>query len=164
MSDNNKLTTGILILAAGIIILLGKWGVFSFIGAIFWPLLLLVPGILLHLLYMGRRLPSLALIPGGVLVVYGILFMIATLWGYGTLHYLWPGFIFGIALGLLIYDAAETRRSPGVFPLALVLLALSVILFGLTLFTFSIIYLVAFVLIVGGVWLIVFRSRNRRQW
>ncbi|GGA20656.1 hypothetical protein [Paenibacillus physcomitrellae] len=164
MSDQNKLTTGVLILAAGLIILLGKWGVFSFIGTVFWPLLLLALGIVLHILYAGRRIPSVALVPGGALIVYGVVFLIATLFGYGTLHYLWPGFIFGIALGLFLFDAASTPRPPGIFLLAIVLLAVSVLLFGLTLFAFSIIYLLAFILIVAGVWLIAFRGRSRSKW
>ncbi|ANS75137.1 hypothetical protein AWM70_11425 [Paenibacillus yonginensis] len=164
MSDQNKLTTGVLILAAGLIILLGKWGVFSFIGTVFWPLLLLALGILLHILYAGRRLPAAALVPGGALIVYGVVFLIATLFGYGTLHYLWPGFIFGIALGLFLFDAASTPRPSGIFPLAIALLAVSVLLFGITLFSFSLIYLLAFILIVGGVWLIAFRGRSRSRW
>lgn len=164
VSDNNKLMTGVIILAAGILILLGKWGVFSFIGALFWPLLLLVPGILLHMLYSGRRLSAAALIPGGLLIVYGVLFMIATLWGYRTLHYLWPGFVLGIAAGLFEYHAAENSRPTGVFPVALTLLALSIILFGFTLFTFNFLYLIAVLLIIGGVWLLAIRGRNRSKW
>ncbi|WP_138493243.1 LiaF transmembrane domain-containing protein [Paenibacillus pinistramenti] len=165
MSDRNKLTTGVLILAAGLVILLGKWGVFTFIGSKFWPLLLLASGILLYMAAAGRRLPSAALVPAGALIVYGIIFMIATLFGYDTLRYLWPGFVFGIALGLFFYDAAAgTSRTSGIFPAAAALLAVSVLLFGITLFTFSFIYLLAFLLIVAGVWLIAFRGRSRSKW
>jgi hypothetical protein len=164
MSDNNKRTTGILILAAGLIILLGKWGVFSFIGTVFWPLLLLASGILLYFLHTGRRLPALALVPAGALTVYGLVFLIATIFGYQTLRVLWPGFIFGIALGLFFYDAASTPRPRGLFAMALGLLALSVVLFGLMLFAFSFVYLLAFILIVGGIWMTALRRRNGSKW
>ena len=43
MKMRNERAIGIFIVAAGIIILLGKLGVFGFIGRHFWPLLLLLP-------------------------------------------------------------------------------------------------------------------------
>lgn len=164
MSDKNKLFTGVVILAAGLVILLGKWGVFSFIGTVFWPLLLLVPGILLYMMVAGRRVSAAALIPAGILVVYGVIFMIATLFGYQTLHYIWPGFILGISVGLLMYNGADKLQARGLFPAALGLLAVSIILFGFTLFTFSFLYFLAVVLIVCGIWLLMMHSRNRPKW
>ncbi|WP_373285800.1 hypothetical protein [Paenibacillus segetis] len=164
MSDNNKLTTGIVILAAGIIILLGKLGFFSFLGKALWPLLLLVPGIVLHLLYYSRRGPAELLLPGGVLIVYSILFFVSNFWGVGTIKYTWPLFILGIAVGLFEYDSASSRRQPGIFVPALVLGLLSVILLGWTLFSLNIIYIIAFILIIGGIILITARGKSRRLW
>lgn len=164
MSDKNKLATGAIILAAGIIILLGKWGVFSFLGSTLWPLLILIPGILLHLLYASRRLPAGSLILGGTLVVYGLLFFIGNFGGWGTFRYIWPGFILGIAIGLFEYDMMSQVRQPGIFTMALGLLVVSVVLFGLTLFHVSLVYLLALVLIIGGLGLIGLRGMNHRRW
>ncbi|GJM72425.1 hypothetical protein HMSSN036_46410 [Paenibacillus macerans] len=140
MSDNNKLMTGILILAAGIVILLGKLGFFSFLGRAFWPLLLLIPGIVLHLWHFWRKGPSELLLPGAILVVYSIVFFIGIIGGWGTLKYTWPLFFLGIAVGLFEYDYFSPRRQSGMFIAALIIGAISVILLGWTLFSLSLIY------------------------
>ncbi|RRJ66689.1 hypothetical protein EHV15_29985 [Paenibacillus oralis] len=166
MSDNNKLMTGILILAAGIVILLGKLGFFSFLGRAFWPLLLLIPGILLHLWHFWRKGPSELLLPGAILVVYSIVFFIGIIGGWDTLKYTWPLFFLGIAVGLFEYDYFSPRRQNGMFIAALIIGAISVILLGWTLFSLSLIYVLAILLIIGGIWLIVVRGRgkNRSIW
>ncbi|USB34477.1 hypothetical protein [Paenibacillus sp. YPG26] len=164
MSENNKLVTGIFILAAGIVILLGKWGVFSFLGFTLWPLIFLVPGILLHLLFFTGRSSAVLLVPGGTLTVYGILFFILNFSASGMLAHLWPLFILGIAVGLFEYDMLAFPRPAGVFLIAVVLTAITVVIYGITLLSISIIYLFALLLIVGGVWLIVARGKSRRGW
>ncbi|MCA1293021.1 hypothetical protein LBW89_08320 [Paenibacillus sp. alder61] len=164
MSDNNKLTTGILILAAGIVILLGKLGVFSFLGKALWPLILLVPGIIFHLWHFWRKGPSELLLPGGILVVYSILFFIANFWGWHTFKYTWPGLILGIAVGLYEYEYFSKMRQSGVLLAAVILAAVSVICFGFTLFSLALIYVVAIVLIAVGTWLIAARGKTRRNW
>ncbi|MBU5674739.1 hypothetical protein [Paenibacillus brevis] len=166
MSDNNKLTTGILILAAGIIILLGKLGVFGFLGRAFWPLLLLIPGLLLHLLYFWRKGPAELLVPGAMLVLYSIMFFIAIIWGWQTMKHIWPGFILGIAAGLYEYLLLSGTRHNGLWIVTLILTAVSLILFGFTLFSMAFIYLLAVLMIVAGIWLIAARGRRntRRSW
>ncbi|WP_308737477.1 hypothetical protein [Paenibacillus sp. PCH8] len=81
MKMRNEKAIGICIVAAGIIILLGKFGVFGFIGRNFWPLLILLPGIALLALYYARIAPSWSLVPAGTLTVYGVLFGITNVWG-----------------------------------------------------------------------------------
>lgn len=164
MSDNNKLMTGVLILAAGVIILLGKLGVFSFLGKALWPLLLLIPGILLHLWYFWRKGPSELLLPGAVLVVYSVVFFIGVIGGFQTLKFTWPFFVFGIAAGLFEYDYFSPRRQKGLLIVSLILGALSLILLGWTLFSLPVIYLLAALLIIGGVWLIAARGNRRSFW
>lgn len=163
MSDN-KLTTGIFILGAGIFILLGKWGVFNFLGSTLWPLLILIPGILLHIYYFSTKRSPEVVIPAGILTVYGIVFLIANIWGIGVLAHLWPAFILGIALGLYEYDLFATPRPQGVFLVSLILTVVSLSLFGFTLLTLSVIYLLAILLIAAGLWLIFSRGTSRRGW
>ncbi|WP_018753281.1 hypothetical protein [Paenibacillus sanguinis] len=164
MSDNNKLMTGVFILAAGVFILLGKLGVFSFIAKTLWPLLLLIPGILLHLWYFWRKGPSELLLPGAVLVVYSVVFLIGTFGGFQTLNFTWPFFVFGIAAGLFEYDYFSPRRQNGILIAALILGALSFILLGWTLFSLPVIYILAALLIIGGIGLIAARGNRRNFW
>lgn len=52
MNSGKERMIGVGIVAVGLIILLGKLGAFSFLGRNFWPLLFLIPGIVLHAMYM----------------------------------------------------------------------------------------------------------------
>ncbi|WP_440111120.1 hypothetical protein [Paenibacillus sp. QZ-Y1] len=164
MKMRNEKAIGIFIVAAGIIILLGKLGVFGFIGRNFWPLLILLPGIALHALYYARISPAWSLVPAGMLTVYGIVFGITNTWGVGLMGRLWPAFLLGIAIGLLEYGLAERRRPEFVMPAALILGVVSIILFGFTLLYTGIIYVLAVLLILGGIWILLGRGRPGRGW
>lgn len=164
MSDNNKLTTGILILAAGVIIFLGKLGIFSFLGRALWPLIILIPGIVLHLLYFWGKAPAEFLLPGGILIVYSIIFFIANFWGWGTLSYTWPLFIFGIAVGLFELDGASSRRNSLIFSGAILLGMLSLVTLFWSIFSLSVMYLIAACLVVAGIVMIFGRGTRRRSW
>ncbi|OUM95949.1 MAG: hypothetical protein A9Z00_06175 [Thermobacillus sp. ZCTH02-B1] len=152
--SNKQSMIGLTILAAGLVILLGKLGVFAFIGNIFWPLLILVPGVLLHLLYFGRMLTSaVALIPAGVLTVYGLLFFVCNLGGWKLLVWLWPVFIAGPAVGLYEYSVFGPNRDRTLRMIAVGLIALSALLLLIGLFRSAFIYLLAAALILAGAWM-----------
>lgn len=152
--SNKQSMIGLTILAAGLVILLGKLGVFAFIGNIFWPLLILVPGVLLHLLYFGRMLTSaVALIPAGVLTVYGLLFFVCNLGGWKLLVWLWPFFIAGPAVGLYEYSVFGPNRDRTLRMIAVGLIALSALLLLIGLFRSAFIYLLAAALILAGAWM-----------
>jgi len=161
--SNKQYTVGLAILAAGIVILLGKLGVFAFIGNIFWPLLILVPGVLLHLLYFGRMLGNAAaLIPAGVLTVYGLLFFICNLAGWKLLVWLWPVFLAGPAVGLYEYSLFGPSRDRTIRLIAIGLLALSGLLMVIALFRSAFLYLLAAALILAGAWIAY--GRRIRLW
>lgn len=157
----NQSSVGLLILAAGVVILLGKLGVFSFIGVIFWPLFVLIPGILLHVLYFGRILPSIVLIPAGMLSVYGLLFMVCNIIGWEKLQYLWPIFILGVAVGLYEYHLFDYARPKGARLVAIILALTSAAFFGIMLLWSWGIYLVGLIMIVVGAWMVFGRARFR---
>lgn len=160
MSSKKDLTLGLFIVAAGVFILLGKLGVFGFLGRTLWPLILLIPGIVLHLLYFGRRASAAILIPGGILTVYGVLFLICSFWGWDLMASLWPLLILGIGVGVYEYYLFEYPRPGGALPIAVGLIALSVIIFIFTWLQTGAFYVIALVLIAAGIWLIYGRNRN----
>ncbi|MDQ0168609.1 hypothetical protein J2T19_000046 [Paenibacillus tundrae] len=164
MRMRNEKAIGIFIVVAGVVILLGKLGVFGFIGRHFWPLLILLPGIALHALYYARLSPSWSLVPAGILTVYGVLFGITNTWGAGMMTRLWPVLLLGVAVGLLEYGLAERRRPEYVLPAGMIIGAVSVILLGFTLLQTGIIYVLAVLLILGGVWLLLGRGRRGKGW
>ncbi|WP_224753248.1 hypothetical protein [Paenibacillus terricola] len=153
---------GIALLGAGLVILLGKSGFFSFIGSVLWPVILLIAGILLHVLYFGRMLPTVALVPAGTLSVYGLLFLFCSVFGWSSFHQLWPFVLFGPAAGLYEYYAFEPFKPRLALQLAVGLGAVTVVAFGFILISSWSIYVIGLVLIGAGLWLTVGRGRKSR--
>ncbi|WP_028611247.1 hypothetical protein [Paenibacillus harenae] len=159
--SNNKYSAGIILLLAGVVILLGKLGVFSFLGAIFWPLLVLIPGLLLHVLYFGRLVPAVVLVPGGMLIVHALLFIVCNLFGWDSLKYLWPLFIFGVSAGLYEYYLFGSSRTRVVLTASIALAAASAVFIILPFLWSWGIYAIAIALIAAGAWMMLGR---RRRW
>ncbi|WP_276355956.1 hypothetical protein [Cohnella caldifontis] len=157
--NKQSAAVGVLVLAAGLVILLGKLGVFAFIGNVFWPLFILIPGVLLHVLYFGRMVPSVALVPAGILTVVSVILLIGNWFGWNLMKYLWPFFLFAVAVGLYEYYIFGYSRSQMVWTASVGLAAISIILFGMTLLWTWGVYLLAAVLIAFGAWLVLRRPR-----
>lgn len=157
--NKQSAAVGILVLAAGLVILLGKLGVFAFIGTVFWPLFILIPGILLHVLFFGRMAPSIVLVPAGILTVVSVILLIGNWFGWNLMRFLWPFFPFAVAVGLYEYDVFGNGRSRTIWIASMGLAAFSLILFIMTLLWTWGIYLIAVLLIVFGGWLVIRRPR-----
>ncbi|MBJ6363133.1 hypothetical protein ACFOQM_18080 [Paenibacillus sp. GCM10012307] len=162
--SKNQYSVGILMLIAGIVILFGKLGVFSFIGSVFWPLFVLIPGILLHVLYFGRIIPAVALIPGGMLSTYALLFIYCNAFGWDQLQFLWPFFIFGVAVGLYEYYTFSYSRQRRIQVVAFLLAGITAASFAMMLLWSWGIYLVALVLIAAGAWIVFGRRLKWAKW
>lgn len=157
---NNKYSAGILLLIVGVLILLGKAGLFSFLGMMFWPLLVLIPGILIHVLYFGRVLPAITLVLAGTLVVYALLFMVCNIFGWDSLRYLWPLFIFGVAVGLFEYHLFGSPRQRYIRTIAIGLGVASLLCLLLIALWGWGIYVVALLCVLAGLYLM-YGSRIR---
>jgi len=156
----NRLSLGIIIIVLGLIILLGKLGVFSFVWGIFWPIFVLAPGLLLHLFYFSRTLPAAALVPGGILVTYSLMFFYCGIFGWKSMTYLWPGFIFGVAVGLYEYFLFSQEKPRGALIVSLILGVVSIIFFGFSLMKTNAIYFIAIALILIGLFMILRRPKT----
>jgi hypothetical protein len=160
MAKNNY-SFGLILIVLAVVLLLGKLGVIGFLGNLFWPIFILLPGILFHILFFSRILPVGVLVPGGMLVTYSILFFYCNVFGWSSMAYLWPGFIFGVAVGLYELHIFNRSNSRGVFTAAFVLAIISVVFFAIA-FLFTIgIYFIAVVLIGIGLVMIV---KRRKTW
>lgn len=138
----------------------------GFLISRFWPaFFLIIPGLAFHYGFArgGRRDPGL-LVPGGILLVLGIVFQINML--FGGWHILWPGYIFAVAFGLFELYLFGNRDKGLLIPVG-ILGGLSIIFFTSfslkELFSFSVNrFLIPLVLIVIGL-IIVFRGDSRRK-
>ncbi|TYP77981.1 hypothetical protein [Paenibacillus methanolicus] len=160
MSRNNY-AIGIVFLIAGAVILLGKLGLFAFIGTNFWPLFVLIPGILLHVLFFGRILPTVALIPGAILTVSALIFFFCIAFGWHHMQVLWPLLVFGGAVGLYEYHLFEMSHPKVPLTAAIILALVSISFFVIMLFWGWGLYLIAAALIVVGAWLV---AGRRTRW
>lgn len=155
----NSYSIGVLLIGVAIVLLLGKLGVFHFVFAYLWPLALLIPGLLFHALYFNRMLPAGVLLPGGILTTYSLMFFYCNMFGWGSMSYLWPGFIFGVAVGLYELHLFDRSSDRGIMTAALILGVASAVFFVLALLFKLGIYVVALLLIIGGVLIMMRKPR-----
>jgi len=158
MADN-KYTVGMLFIFIAVLLLLGKLGVIGFLGNIFWPVFILLPGLLLNYFYFNRMIPSYLLVLSGVMVTYSLLFLYCNLFGWSAMGYLWPGFLFGVAVGLYEVHIWDRNSSTGVFTAAFSIAVISILAFIVTLFLHVNLYLFAAILILLGILLMMKRSK-----
>lgn len=159
--DNNRFTIGLLIVIVGVVLLLGKLGVIGFLFGTFWPLLLLAAGLGLHWLFFAKNMPAALLIPGGILSTYAVMFLLCTVFTWKLMAFLWPGFIFGVAVGLYEYYLYDRYQPRPVLLTALILAGLSGVFFCMTLLFTIGIYVIAALFIAAGLYLLLGRSRSR---
>nr|WP_240353753.1 hypothetical protein [Cohnella algarum] len=148
-----------MVLAAGLVILLGKLGVFAYIGSLFWPLFILIAGVLLHVLYFGRILPAIALVPAGILTVVSVPLLIGRWFDWSLMKYLWPLFVFAVAAGLYEYYIFGPMRNRAIWTASIVLGAVSLLMFVMSLLWTWGIYLIAVLLIGFGAYLVLRRPK-----
>ncbi len=113
MKKGNTIIGGLL-LALGGMALLNNLGITNYHFSVwrFWPLFLLVPGLLFELQYFNKEGHVGLLVPGGILTTYGTLFMYCSFFGYGALSYLWPVFLGGVGVGLFQLYYFGERAKP----------------------------------------------------
>jgi hypothetical protein len=160
MARNNYSLGLVLIVLAGILIL-GKMGIIGFLGNLFWPIFVLLPGIAFHVLFFGRVLPVGVLVPGGMLVTYALMFFYCNIFGWSSMVYLWPGFIFGVAVGLYELHIFNRNSPKGAITAAFILAIISLVFFIIAFLVNVSIYIIALVLIGIGV---IMMLRRKRSW
>lgn len=132
--NNSLIIWGTLLLVAGIFIILGQTGIIHNYDQIVWPAAVLL-GISLafHLAYfMSSGRNEGLLVPAGILLVYGLMFIVPQIWPQVTiLGQLYPLFILGPAVGLFEMYVFSKGRSGSMIPVFI----LTVIGGGLLLFT-----------------------------
>ena len=91
---------GLLLLFIGVLLILANFGEIEIVWENLWPLFLLIPGILFELSYFIYRKDAGLLVPGGILITYGLLFLVNAIYGWHLMDNLWPIFPLGVAIGL----------------------------------------------------------------
>ncbi len=159
---------GVVLIVLGVLFLLSNFGLFEiyfdvfdigFLFAHFWPMFLIIPGVVFHYAYFRAKAPDAGLlVPGGILLVTGLTCQISML--FDLWSFMWPGFILAVAVGLFELYLFGTREKGLLIPV-FILGGLSLIFFTFSLGSSWVLrtYLVPIILIVGGILIV---TRNRR--
>lgn len=116
--------------------------ILSFISL--WPLLLIWFGLSSG---SSRRADGGSPMASGVLITYGIMFMLCEVLGWQLMQYIWPGFLLGPALGL--YKSYRITGSRAQRSEARILLGIGGVLMLCMLFPLK--YMIALLMIGGGI-------------
>ena len=103
MKKHNSLF-GIILIFIGSVLLADQIYDINFLSfSNFWPLFILIPGILLEVSFFSFKKEPAILVLGGLLTTTGLLFIFetSTNWQYSTQT--WPIYTFGLAIGLFQY-------------------------------------------------------------
>lgn len=165
---SGTMIVGLVLILIGIAYLLKSFGIFEFyfdifdIGFLFstfWPMFLIVPGLIFHYSFFTAKThdPGL-LVPGGILLVAGLTCQLSMM--FGIWSFMWPGFILAVAVGLFELYLFGTKEKGLLIPV-FILGGLSLIFFSIALgrSAFIRVYLIPAILIFGGL-LIVLRNRR----
>jgi hypothetical protein len=103
MKKRNSLFGIILIFIGSVLLADQIYGINFLSFSNFWPIFILVPGVLLEISFFSLKKEPAILVLGGLLTTTGLLFIFetSTNWQYSTET--WPIYTFGLAIGLFQY-------------------------------------------------------------
>ena len=144
---------GFLLLCIGVLLILSNFGIIEIVWEDLWPLFLLIPGILFELSYFIYRKDAGLLVPGGILITYGLLFLVNVIYGWSLMEYLWPIFPLGVAIGLFQLYLFGGREKGLLIPVG-ILGAISLFFLINNLLFIDFWLLAGIALVVIGIWII----------
>jgi len=155
---NSNYIFGFLLLFIGVLLILSNFGIIEIVWENLWPLFLLIPGILFELSYFIYRKDAGLLVPGGILITYGLLFLVNVSYGWRLMEYLWPIFPLGVAIGLFQLYLFGGREKGLLIPVG-ILGAISLFFLINNLLFVDFWLLAGIVLVVIGIWIIIKKAK-----
>ena len=150
---------GLFLLFIGVLLILANFGVIEIVWDNLWPLFLLIPGILFELSYFIYRKDAGLLVPGGILITYGLLFLVNVNYGWHLMENLWPIFPLGVAIGLFQLYLFGGREKGLLIPVG-ILGAVSLFFLINNLLFVDFRFLAGILLVVIGIWVIFKKSKS----
>ena len=131
----------------------------------FWPMIVLMLGVMFELVYFITMKAPGFLVPGGILTTYGILFFFEAATDFHYAQYTWPVYILGVAIGLFQLYLFSGRPKGLLIAVGiltgLALTSFIVILFSIVLGSMDFGIVIPVVMI--GIGLILFLSRGKMK-
>jgi len=150
---------GLFLLFIGVLLILANFGVIEIVWDNLWPLFLLIPGIVFELSYFIYRKDAGLLVPGGILITYGLLFLVNVNYGWHLMENLWPIFPLGVAIGLFQLFLFGGREKGLLIPVGILgAISLFFLINNLLFVDFRLVAGIALVLI--GIWIIFKKAKS----
>lgn len=150
---------GLLLLFIGAMLILSNFGVIEIVWDNLWPLFLLIPGIFFELSYFIYRKDAGLLVPGGILITYGLLFLVNVNYGWHLMDNLWPIFPLGVAIGLLQLYLFGEREKGLLIPVGILgTISLFFLISNLVFIDFRL--LAGILLMLIGIWIIFKKAKS----
>lgn len=150
---------GLLLLFTGVMLILSNFGVIEIVWDNLWPLFLLIPGIVFELSYFTYRKDAGLLVPGGILITYGLLFLVNVNYGWHLMDNLWPIFPLGVAIGLFQLYLFGEREKGLLIPIGILgAISLFFLINNLVFIDFGL--LAGILLVLIGIWIIFKKAKS----
>ena len=150
---------GLFLLLIGGLLILANFGVIEIAWDNLWPLFLLIPGIFFELSYFISRKDAGLLVPGGILITYGLLFLVNVNYGWHLMDNLWPIFPLGVAIGLFQLFLFGGREKGLLIPVG-ILGAISLFFLINNLLFIDFRLLAGILLVLIGIWIIFKKAKS----
>ena len=150
---------GLFLLFIGVLLILANFGVIEIAWDNLWPLFLLIPGIVFELSYFIYRKDAGLLVPGGILITYGLLFLVNVNYGWHLMDNLWPIFPLGVAIGLFQLYIFGGREKGLLIPVG-ILGAVSLFFLVNNLLFVDFRLIAGIILVLIGIWFIFKKSNS----
>ncbi|HFE64031.1 MAG TPA: hypothetical protein ENK14_06385 [Caldithrix sp.] len=124
--ESRSLIWGILLIIVGLLFLGNNLDWFYLDWETMWPLLMIIGGVLFWIGWLANRKETGLLMPGTILLAYGLLFEYCVLFGWYWMDEYWPVFLLGPGLGFLFMYFLGNREKGLLIP-AGVLIVLSLL-------------------------------------
>jgi hypothetical protein len=115
MKKRNSLYGLILIFLGSVLLADQLYGIDFLSFSYFWPIFILVPGILLEISFFTLKKEPAILVLGGVLTTTGLLFFFETSTNWQYSAETWPIYTFGLAIGLFQYYCFSKKNETLLF-------------------------------------------------
>lgn len=107
---------GIILIILGLLFLGRNLDWFDFNWEDYWPSIMIIGGLFFWIGWIFKRQEYGLLMPGSILLVYGLMFQYSALNGWYYMDNLWPGFLLGPGLGFLLMYLLGNREKGLLIP------------------------------------------------
>ena len=119
-SSNRPIYQGLGLIVIGLIFILGNFGVFHPDWGVVFTWMIMIMGVLFWLGFLTDRTRDFLIMPGTILVIYGIVFFLIAKYDWATIGNMGPLFILAPALGLY-FTYLFGRKNKSIMITAMVL-------------------------------------------